>query len=272
MRVRHLITIQFVMVIAFITTMEILQQEFLEIYFLIAISLYFLILFYLILRIEHRVNKQSKVLQDQISNSITKLQINMEKLSLFLAAQTQNLHLKKLGGWALDVDTAQLLTRIVKLTSPLNVLEFGSGTSTVILARCLQEFPDSKLYSVDDSQEYLADTRKFLKINNLSNVELVHSPLQDKWYSKRPLETFPVFDLIFIDGPIENRLNSIDFIEAHAQEKTIFLIDDYGSIETEGLVEALTSNGKRHLQSFNVGKSIAIVGKPSYLNELKTLL
>jgi predicted O-methyltransferase YrrM len=198
--------------------------------------------------------------------------VSFEKLSYFFASQTSDLHLKKLGGWALDLDTAQLLTRIVKITSPINVLEFGSGTSTVILGRALREFPKSALYSVENEIEFLLETQKFLLLNKLSNVELVHAPIQKKWYAEGPLESLPIFDLIFIDGPKENRINSIDFIESHSKATTIFVIDDYGSIETEGLVEVLTENGKRGLKIFAGDKRVAMVGKPLYLEQLITLL
>ena len=212
---------------------------------------------------------------EELSKSVTTLMVNFEKfekLSFFFASQTSELHLKKLGGWALDIDTAQLLTRIVKITSPINVLEFGSGTSTVILGRALSKFPKSSLYSVDEEIEFFSETQKFLKLNDLSNVELVHAPLQKNWYAEGPLESFPIFDLIFIDGPKENRINSIDFIESHSKATTIFVIDDYGSVETEGLVEALTENGRRGLKIFASEKCVAIIGDPLYLKELMNLL
>jgi predicted O-methyltransferase YrrM len=88
----------------------------------------------------------------------------------------------------------------------------------------------------------------------------------------RPFGIFPIFDLIFIDGPKENRINSIDFIEAHSKVTTVFVIDDYGSIETEGLVEALTENGRRGLRIFAGEKRVAIVSETLYLEELMALL
>lgn len=164
-----------------------------------------------------------------------------------------------------------MLTRIINIKRPIKVLEFRSGTSTAILGRSLQAILNSKLYSVDESLEYLTKTQKFLELNNLNNVELIHSPLWKNWYSEGPLNSLPILDLIFIDGPKENRVKSIDFIEAHSKATTIFVIDDYGSIETEGLVEALTKNGRRGLKIFDYEKRIAIVGEPLYLEELTVL-
>jgi predicted O-methyltransferase YrrM len=272
MRMRQLIAIQFIIVIAYIVVWETSSKQFSEIYFLIAMSLYFSITYYLLLNLKHLQNNNNRDLLQELSTSITTLIVNYEKVSLFLAAQTSDLHLKKLGGWALDIDTAQLLTRIVKITSPTNVLEFGSGASTVILGRSLRDLPNSIVYSVDESFEFFSETQKFLKLNKLNNIKLIHSPLQNNWFSEGPLHTFPIFDLIFIDGPKENRIGSINFIEAHSNKSTIFVIDDYGSIETDGLVEALTGNGKRGLKIFSGDKNIALIGEPFYLRELVYLL
>ncbi len=278
MRMRLLIAIQFIIVITCIVAKERSSQQFSEIYYFIAISLHFSIMFYLILNLKHLHNNINTNLMQELSNkqelskSITKLMFSFEKLLFFFASQTSELHLKKLGGWALDIDTAQLLTRIVKITSPINVLEFGSGTSTVILGRALREFPNSLLYSVEDEIEFLSETQNFLELNKLSNVELVHAPLQKNWYAEGPLESFPIFDLIFIDGPKENRINSIDFIESHSKDTTIFVIDDYGSIETEGLVEVLTESGRRGLRILAGDKRVAIVGEPLQLENLISLL
>jgi hypothetical protein len=190
MRMRQLIVIQFIIVIVLILAKDSSAPQFSQIYYLVAISLYFSLTFYLILDLKHLQQKHNRKILEEFSKQMTDLKLSFYKVQFFIASQTSELHLKKLGGWALDIDTAQLLTRIVKIASPINVLEFGSGTSTVILGRSLSELPKSLLFSVDESTEYLSETRKFLKLNKLNNVKLVHAPLQDNWYSLGPLEFF----------------------------------------------------------------------------------
>ncbi len=207
-----------------------------------------------------------------ITKSIQDSQRSLEKLTFFLVSETQNLHLKKLGVWAIEIDAAQLITRFIKILSPVNVLELGSGASTILISRRLREFPNSRLYSIEHSPKYLSETLKFLALNELENIELVYCPLNNGWYQRDLQEHLPVFDLIFIDGPINDRVNGIEFIKSHSSSKTIFIIDDYGRNETAGLVEALTSNDERYFEVFDAERSVAVVGDKLLVKELMLLV
>ena len=113
----------------------------------------------------------------------------------------------------LGVETLQFLGMLVLWRQPKHIFEFGSGLSTLFLAR-LQErlgttgpFP---IMSIDHSQRYLGETRRAL--GGSPGVHLVHAPLAVTECAGRVFTTYhPAytreiphdvrFDLVIIDGP-----------------------------------------------------------------------
>lgn len=93
---------------------------------------------------------------------------------------------------------------------PQRVLELGSGSSTLMIARCLKFLGgDRTLVSVDHHAEWLADTRNKIEAAGLGNIAtLVHAPLTKHeglpvpWYdvAELPADSGP-FDVILVDGP-----------------------------------------------------------------------
>ena len=66
------------------------------------------------------------------------------------------------------------------------VVEFGSGISTIIIARLIQQFRlDVELVTIDDNENWL----NFIKDNIIRDsvpakdcVTFIHAPLVDGWY------------------------------------------------------------------------------------------
>jgi len=128
-----------------------------------------------------------------------------------------------------------------------SLLEFGSGISTVILARAMKMHGiDARLISVESDREWSELTGNLLAKDGLSSyVELVHAPLTHRdwkgrsllWYDeltlKERLRNADSPDLILIDGPAAynkhyglNRYFAMPFLkERLAPEHCIFLDD-----------------------------------------------
>lgn len=102
------------------------------------------------------------------------------------------------------------LKKILEDTKPKNILEFGSGSSTLIFIEYLQNF-DCTLTSVDEDKAYLDGTKKLSSkfFSDISSINFVHAPkkhelikdgikiyydLPDYFYDNN-------FDFVFIDGP-----------------------------------------------------------------------
>jgi hypothetical protein len=91
------------------------------------------------------------------------------------------------------------------------IVEFGSGASTVFIAKIMPK--DSLLYSVDHDEKWLAIVSGWLENEGLRDrVVMIHAPLEQmqvgthhgKWYKRSVLEaSLPAdsIDCLIVDGP-----------------------------------------------------------------------
>jgi predicted O-methyltransferase YrrM len=114
--------------------------------------------------------------------------------------------LPNLGSWKADVGLLETIVDLINRNRPDNVVELGSGASTLIAARALQLADyGGRLTSYDQHADFVAATRAWLLQHGLAG-DLRHAPLVsptglwgDLWYD---LEAVPeTIDLLLIDGP-----------------------------------------------------------------------
>ena len=71
-------------------------------------------------------------------------------------------------GWHLRADALRLIAQIIAEARPRLVLELGSGSSTVLLARqCANLSGGTRVVSVEESPLFAANTRRLLRRHNL---------------------------------------------------------------------------------------------------------
>ncbi|MGE4543370.1 MAG: class I SAM-dependent methyltransferase [Pedobacter sp.] len=113
-------------------------------------------------------------------------------------------------GWAGSPDFLWHLTRHARKNCPQVVVECGSGTSTLILARCLQLNGAGHVYSMDHDPVFAEKTRQELAFHGLSEWATVFdAPLQKHtlkgeewlWYAPEVLPEGLGIDMLIIDGP-----------------------------------------------------------------------
>ena len=109
------------------------------------------------------------------------------------------------GGWVAGADFLLLLARQVLAQKPGLVVEFGSGVSSVIIARCLQLNGGGRLLSFDHDPGFAELTRRRLKRAGVPG-EVRAAPLRPghdgyggSWYDHGELPDG--IDLLVIDGP-----------------------------------------------------------------------
>ncbi len=109
------------------------------------------------------------------------------------------------GGWVAAADFLLLLARQVLDQKPKLVVEFGSGVSTVIIARCLQLNGGGRLLSFDHDAGFAELTRRRLKRAGVAG-EVRAAPLKPNahgyggsWYDHDELPEG--IELLVIDGP-----------------------------------------------------------------------
>jgi len=113
-------------------------------------------------------------------------------------------------GWAASPDLLRELARHALRERPGNVVECGSGVSTVVLARCMQRNGGGHVWSLDHDAEFAARTRANLAHHGLTEwATVLDAPLRShrigdadwQWYSHETLPSGMAIDLLVVDGP-----------------------------------------------------------------------
>jgi predicted O-methyltransferase YrrM len=216
-------------------------------------------------------------LQSEETKEIFKIEVrestkNIEDLLVLHSALKSDIHLKTLGGWALEVRSIILLQRLIKLLRPKRVLEFGSGASTIFLGLQLSKDAHANLVTIEHDSYYANLINSFLKMNDLNNVRTVLAPIDNGWYSRESLRDLPTFELVIVDGPLTNRSLGLDFMKEHSDAGTVFLIDDFGSMESEGLVSGLLGDTNLSLCVYEGAKNVAVVGNHETIDIIRGIL
>lgn len=114
---------------------------------------------------------------------------------------------------AASPDLLMHVLRIIRADAPRNIVECGSGTSTVAFAMLLKALGQiGHIFSIENDNEYAELVREQLKDRGLEEmVTLIVAPLTEKTYSglDHPLRWYDIdksllpnsIDLLFVDGP-----------------------------------------------------------------------
>ena len=113
-------------------------------------------------------------------------------------------------GWAASPDILLELARHARSAKPATVVECSSGTSTLVLARCMQMNGAGMVFSLEHDPEYAQLTRAQLRRHGLEDwAQVLYAPLRPHllsnekwpWYDISDLPAWLQIDLLVIDGP-----------------------------------------------------------------------
>jgi len=139
---------------------------------------------------------------------------------------------------ALSSDTTSAAAELVLALRPSNVLELGSGRSTVALAQAARATGATALWSFEHDEKYLGLTQQELVHQGLDReVHLVHAPVRPHragpfvglWYDTRALVGAPSFDLVLVDGPparAVGRFMTLPLLWPRLRPGALLLLDD----------------------------------------------
>lgn len=117
---------------------------------------------------------------------------------------------------------------------PVEVLELGSGISTVVMAHALQKNGSGNITSMEESEQYAALTIQMIPVNLRSCVTVIFSESIEKrkgLFVGKGYKSIPnrPYDFVFVDGPHYDRETSygVDLLDIIARaEKPLSAIID----------------------------------------------
>jgi predicted O-methyltransferase YrrM len=106
--------------------------------------------------------------------------------------------------WALRPEALEVVVGLVQ-GGRTNVVECGSGLSTVTIAAALRALDAGRIDSLEHSPEWASVTRASLAQDGLDRfATVIDAPLRDGWYDTAALGALPErdIDLLLVDGPL----------------------------------------------------------------------
>jgi Methyltransferase domain len=197
-----------------------------------------------------------------------------------------------IGAWAIDAEAIDRLVELVRAERPGSIVEFGSGTSTVVLASLLAELHKNgpRLVSFEQDPAWAEHSRAALAERGLDQMAtVIQLPLGESTNgppgyvlteaATKLLRRFAP-RLILVDGPTldsgASRLGTLDLVAPYLREDATVLLDDalrdaelciaaawerrddvtlHGIRATpKGLLEATLRAPKRHRQRIAAGR------------------
>lgn len=170
-----------------------------------------------------------------------------------------------LGDWAADPVFALRAVELVASRRPALVIECGSGSSTVIVARCLQTMGHGRILSLEHDPDFAEQTRRLLREHGVADLAtVVTAPLTRRQYEGREFRwydgvyeaylTEPV-SLVLVDGPPGNtapraRYPAFPLLRRFFSEDWAILMDDGDRPDERWIARAWAEQsgaGLRHL-------------------------
>ena len=218
-------------------------------------------------------------------------------------AEMDKINVSKLeypGSWALAPSSCRFLAAFIRATGARRVLEFGSGFSSLMMAREIGALEDNFLLSIDSSPYYSGLAKEALENSEAqAKVEFRVAPLRPKFYGMRLLLTYGLpkglleamgpFDLVLIDAPHHDYGREAVFYDAFPAVAPggYLILDDanregmeknyvrnwdaaYGDAIQPYLLEGI-GNGLSVIEKFDDEERAALPFADSLLTSFKTL-
>jgi hypothetical protein len=155
--------------------------------------------------------------------------------------------------WSADPVLVHNAVRLLIDTRPALVVECGSGSSTVVLARCLRALGHGRIVSLDHDVLYAQRTRDLLRLHGVEDqATVVMAPLVQREVNGRQLQWYaPVYlellgskiDVLLVDGPpgttaLRARYPAVPLLEPHLAQTCSILLDDGDRADERAIAHA----------------------------------
>jgi len=152
--------------------------------------------------------------------------------------------------WSAAADFLFLIKDHCLTARPANIVECSSGLTTLVLARCCQLNGSGKVFSLENGEEYVQQTRHNLKRFGLEDfADVIHAPLEElllsgdeyQWYETTKLPSINI-DMLVIDGPPgfiqkHSRFPALPKLFNQLSDESRVFLDDAGRDEEKQIVD-----------------------------------
>jgi len=183
-----------------------------------------------------RINSKLDYLEKEINSNYSQIE------SLFSIFEILKIKkpLPSFRGWSISPDFANIIIQKILELKPGNILECGSGVSSLIISYLIHDKTWGNLISFEHDKEFADRTKELLKSHEVSgkstiySMDLINYSIENedwKWYDISVLDPDMKFDFIIIDGPPayihpKSRYPSLFLLEKHLNKGGIILLDD----------------------------------------------
>ncbi len=163
--------------------------------------------------------------------------------------------------WAIGPDFATILIQAIRDHQTEQIVELGSGISTLISGYCIEQQGRGRVVAIDHDETYVTQTREHIRRHGLESSAVVrHAKLSRlkinedvwSWYDCGVLQDLRDVDLLVVDGPPQAnnpqphaRYPALPFFFERMRPGGIILVDDMGRDHEREVVN-------RWLREFNV--------------------
>ena len=194
---------------------------------------------------------------DSLKDRLRKVEERLDYLAEMQGENLAGLQLQKLfsdgffmplTSWSISPAEVLHICNDIEVNDRRSIIEFGSGYSTLCMARVLQiSGRRAKLYSVESDASWFESMKAALDRNGLDeHVELIFAPVVDapagismaegaRWYDSKILDTAlknadPI-DLAVVDGPFGSvsahaRYPAVPFLKNRLADRFAIFLDD----------------------------------------------
>lgn len=148
-------------------------------------------------------------------------------------------------GWSADINYIKAILGEIK-DSNINILECGSGISTIIMAMVN---PNCQITCLEHTEAWSKKVKAYLDKYKLYNVDILSTPIKSygsyDWYDTYPLNKNIKFDLIICDGPPSStrggRYGLLPLMKDQFNKNAVILLDDTVREDERMVIEKWTN-------------------------------
>jgi len=178
--------------------------------------------------------------------------------------------------WTIAPDFAKFLADYIIKHRPETIVSLGSGSSDIIIGRCLQLAGNGVLYSLEHLDKYYSSTKNMIDYYKLNDtVKLIKAPLNNsysengriwQWYDFFPNGSFEKIDLLIVDGPpgnvqAESRYPAVPKLNKYIKKGSVILLDDGRRDEEKKIAQKWADNYDLELKFINNTKGTFMLTK-----------